>query len=65
MGCVSFTGHECHSALKGRFKTRKELDPALQVLVERGYIRKMEAQGERKVGRPRGTYVVHPSIQPG
>lgn len=64
-GSVPFTGHECHSALKGTFKTRKELDPALQALVERGYIRKFEVQGEKRVGRPRGTYIVHPSIQQG
>lgn len=64
-GAVSFTGHECHSALKGTFKTRKELDPALQTLVERSYIRKFEEQGEKRPGRPRGTYIVHPSIQVG
>jgi hypothetical protein len=62
-GSVSFTGHDCHSALKGTFKTRKELDPALQALGERGYIRKFEEQGEKRPGRPRGTYIVHPSIQ--
>lgn len=64
-GSVSFTGHDCHYALKSTFKRRAELDPALQVLIERGHIRKVEAQGEKRPGRPPGSgnYEVHPSIQ--
>lgn len=65
-GSASFTGHDCHYALKSTFKRRAELDPALQVLIERGYIRKVEAQTNKRPGRPpgAGTYEVHPSLQP-
>ena len=65
-GSAFFTGHDCHYALKSTFKRRAELDPALQVLIERGYIRKVEAQRDKRPGRPpgAGTYEVHPSLLP-
>ena len=58
-----FTKREAHQANKGRFKTVAELDPVLQLLEERGYLRR--EVWERPKGQrgqpPSPTYVVNPA----
>lgn len=57
----TFTARECFTALRGTFHRMNRLEPALDVLVERGYLRRVR-DTERGQGRPRRMYQVNPSI---
>ncbi len=57
-GLQGFTRRDCHAAHKYRFPQVDNLDGALAILEERGYIR-LHSQPV-KVGRPSRTYEVNP-----
>ena len=58
-----FTKREAHQANKGHFKTVAELEPVLQLLEERGYIRReVWARPKGQRGQPPSpVYVVNPA----
>jgi putative DNA primase/helicase len=59
----SFTARDCFQALKGSFLKMDELQPALDVLVERAYIAKESKKESTGRGRPPSTsYCVNPSL---
>jgi hypothetical protein len=54
-----FTARDCFQKLRGTFRRMQQLEPAFDVLVERGYL--METDSERNgPGRPSRTFVVNP-----
>ena len=55
-----FTARDCHQALRSRFPRRADLEPALDVLIERHYIRPLESIP--RPGRPLHKYEVHPEL---
>ncbi len=55
---TEFTFRDCHYAHKSRYKRAEDLKPALEVLVERHFIRQRHAQP--KQGRPSTGFEVHP-----
>jgi len=56
-----FSARECHSALKGSYPTRAHLNPGFEILIERGYIRRLR-QSAKKSGRPSEQFEVNPLI---
>ncbi|MBT5947812.1 MAG: DUF3987 domain-containing protein, partial [Nitrospinaceae bacterium] len=59
----SFKARDCFQALKGSFRLMKELQPALDVLVERAYLAKIPQENSGKVGRTSSaSYCVNPSL---
>jgi hypothetical protein len=59
----SFTARDCFQALKGSFRRMNELQPALDVLVERAYIAQAPNKERKGGGRsPSPTYHVNPSL---
>lgn len=59
-----FTKREAHQANKGHFKTVAELEPALQLLEERGYIRReaWERPKGQRGQNPSPAYLVNPAL---
>jgi len=55
-----FTKRECHVALRARFKKSSELDPALALLADHGWIRLLP--GEHRPGRPSTVFEVSPEL---
>ncbi|MFP6871239.1 MAG: hypothetical protein VCE91_18245, partial [Nitrospinota bacterium] len=54
---------DCFQGLKGSFLKMNELQPALDVLVERVYLAKIPQEGSGKAGRPSSaSYCVNPSL---
>lgn len=60
-GIETFTARECHSALKGSYPKRDNINPGFNVLIERGYIRRVD-QRAGKVGRPSESFEITPLI---
>lgn len=58
----SFTARDCHAALKGSFPKRADLDPGLEVLLDRGYIRRMRPM-TKSAGRRSEKFEINPLIQ--
>lgn len=59
-GKPEFTFRDCHYAHKSRYKRSAELEPIMEVLIERHYIRqKSSKQGQ---GRPSCIYEINPAI---
>lgn len=63
-GIGRFTRRDAFSSLpRGRFRTVSELDPALAVLVEHGYLSPEPVMAKQGPGRPASPgYRVHPSV---
>jgi hypothetical protein len=57
-----FTARGCHAALKGSFPKRSDLAPGLEVLLDRGYIRRMRPV-KRASGRPSEKFEINPLLQ--
>ncbi len=58
---TSFTRRDAHQGMRSHFRRADELDAPLDVLVERGFIRKRLGEPNAGAGRPRGaTYDVNP-----
>jgi hypothetical protein len=58
-----FTKRDVHQAHRSHFKTVSDLDPALRLLEEHGYIRLHEAPPQSSPGRPRSpVYDVNPRL---
>ena len=60
----TFTARECHADLKISYPKRQKLDPGLNILIERCYIRRIRPQ-EKRSGRPSETFEVNPLIHGG
>ncbi len=60
-GLQVFTFRDCHNRHQGRFKRAEELDPVLEVLAERGYIRRARTPGHQGRGRPSKVFEVNPA----
>jgi hypothetical protein len=60
-GMKQFTARDCHRHHQSRFKTRQELDPALNILESAGWIRQKETVPNPKGGRPSIVYEVNPA----
>lgn len=58
---TEFTERDCHYALKGKYKTKKKLNPAFLSLVEHNYI-EPKPRDKNKQGRPPSEYTVNPKI---
>jgi putative DNA primase/helicase len=58
-----FTARDCFQALKGTYKRMDDLNPALNVLMERYYI--LEPDKEKKPGRPSRIFQINPKISEG
>jgi hypothetical protein len=59
----SFTARDCFQYLKGSFGRMDELQPALDVLVERAYIAQVSKKEKKGPGRPpSASYCVNPSL---
>ena len=63
---LEFSVRDAHRALGGKGARDETVDPALEVLMNHGYVRSPEAiasEGRSKAGRPRGLkYLVHPKL---
>jgi replicative DNA helicase len=63
---TEFSPRDAHRGLRGKGEREKVVDPALQVLVDHGYIRAVEFEAAtegRGRGRPRGArYLVNPKL---
>ena len=64
-GVDEFTARDCHAALKGTFPKRADLDPGLAVLMERGFIRRVQPPAKGGPGRKREPYQVNPAVKAG
>jgi putative DNA primase/helicase len=61
--CTQFSRRELYQGTKNRFPQVELIDPALNELVERGYIRPRPADPTNNPGRPSGpTFEVHPAV---
>lgn len=60
-GLKSFTFRDCHYAHKARFKRANDLEPAMDVLTERHYIRPLVPE-TKPAYRPSRTFEVNPAI---
>jgi len=60
-GLSEFTRRDCHKRHHSRFKKAEELDPALKILVDAGWIR--ERDPEKKLGRPSRIFDVNPLMK--
>jgi hypothetical protein len=54
------TKHEIHRAMQSRVNRAAELDPALDLLLERGMLRELRLSGPRPPGRPSVTFAINP-----
>jgi hypothetical protein len=54
------TRHQIHRAMQSRVSRAAELDPALDLLVERGMLREIRLSGPRPPGRPSILFAVNP-----
>jgi replicative DNA helicase len=61
-GRTTFTKRECHIALRPHFERSAELDPALALLADHGWIRLVPS--EHRPGRPSAVYQVNPQLVP-
>jgi hypothetical protein len=61
-GRTTFTKRECHIALRPHFERSAELDPALALLADHGWIRLVPR--EQRPGRPSDVYRVNPQLVP-
>lgn len=61
-GFQSFTFRDAHAAHKARFKRAAELEPVIEVLAERGYIKPTPTPPGPMGGRPSRTYQVNPML---
>ncbi len=64
-GKQTFTFRDCHYTHKARFKRTDEMQPALEVLTERHYIRPLPQANKPQGGRPSKVYEVNPAILTG
>jgi hypothetical protein len=64
-GVEEFSGRDCHYALKGTFQKRADLDPGLAVLMERGFIRRVQPPAKGGPGRKKELYQVNPAVKAG
>jgi hypothetical protein len=55
-----FTKRECHLTLRSHFKRAAELDPALTLLADHGWIRLLS--GKHRPGRPSSVFEVNPAL---
>lgn len=60
-----FTGRECWRRFQGSFACMAEVNAALSLLEERGFIAKWTPEGPTKRGRPSQVWKVHPAIRGG
>lgn len=58
---TTFRARDCWKMLQGSFPMRADIEPAFGLLVERGYLRLIEAEA-RSAGRPSPTYQVRPDL---
>ena len=64
-GQARFTRRDCFAALRGtRFKKAADLDPALALLVDHGYLRPDPGVTGPNGGRPSPAFDVHPHTEP-
>ena len=56
-----FTARQCFNDLRGSFPKMADLNPALEVLCERGYLLPAE-DGQSRPGRPSRLYTVNPTL---
>lgn len=61
-GLLHFTKREAHYSLQGRFKKADELDPALTVLMERGYIREIVEKKSGPGRKPSPAFEANPAV---
>jgi hypothetical protein len=62
-GLAEFSRHDAHRALAGSFHRACDLDPALELLVEHGFIRPLAPQKRAGRGRPKGPqYEINPYL---
>jgi hypothetical protein len=61
----SFTARDCFQALKGSFRRMSELQPALEVLVERAYLAEVDSKNNKRPGRPSKSYTVNTALTEG
>jgi hypothetical protein len=61
-GLEAFSFRDCHHDHKARFKRAADLEPVLDVLAERHYIRPRAPQAKPQGGRPSKAYDVNPAI---
>ena len=47
-----FTKRDAHKAMQARFKKADDLEPALKILMEHGYIRQVDRDETKGPGRP-------------
>ena len=59
---VQFTGRECWRRFQGSFPGMADVNAALSILEERGYIAKWAEPGPTKRGRPSQIWRVHPAV---
>jgi hypothetical protein len=64
-GLEAFTFRDCHHGHRHRFKRAADLEPVLDVLAERHYIRPLALQSKPQGGRPSKAYEVNPAILAG
>lgn len=58
-----FSRRDCHRRFQGRFGRVDELDPVLELLVERGWVRLRDDGGGKRRGRPASpVFLVHPGF---
>lgn len=57
---AGFTFRDCHYAHKSKFKRAKEMEPSIEVLIERHFIR--ENDREQKPYRPSRVFCVNPQL---
>lgn len=55
-----FTFRDCHYAHKNRFKRAKDMEPSIEILIERYFIQ--EAEKEKKPHRPSRHFWVNPAL---
>lgn len=55
----TFTARACHAVLKGSYPKRENINPGFDVLIERGYLRRV-GQRTKKAGRPSEGFEVNP-----
>lgn len=62
-GRTEFSKREAHTANESLFRHAVDLDPALHLLEEGGYIRRLESDRRPQGGRPSQRFAVNPHLQ--
>jgi hypothetical protein len=61
-GRETFTKRDIHSAFRSRFPKSADIDPALAILQDRGWIRRKPTKSAPQGGRPSDIFEVHPQL---